>query len=99
MPKDLHHLVKGLFRAPWIQEAPRSQGTPKLLSVQIRPPMRLRASRTRTGNPVSLRTLAATSPDIPVPRTRTLGNSPFVSRPLGWMDHMISGLALTCIVS
>ncbi len=38
-------------RSPWIHEAPRSTGTPSSSSVQVRPPMRSRASSTTTRCP------------------------------------------------
>ncbi len=56
---------------PWIHEAPISIGTPQSRVVYTRPPMRSRASITRTGRPASARLRAAARPATPAPTTRT----------------------------
>jgi hypothetical protein len=63
--------ISGLFVVPWIQEAPISSGTPQSRLVYTLPPMRSRASITRTGHPASLRLRAADKPAIPAPMMST----------------------------
>lgn len=70
-PHRLHNPVNGLFILSWIHEAPSSTGTPRPRAVQIRPPMRGRASRTETDTPASCKRRAAASPAIPAPITMT----------------------------
>ena len=61
----------GLPVTPWIQAAPRSSGTPKEVSVWMRPPTRSRASMTVTVRPAARNACAARNPAMPAPTTTT----------------------------
>ena len=61
----------GLSSKPWIHDAPRSAGRPRSCEVQMRPPMRSRASRIATSYPSTARSRAAVNPAMPAPITRT----------------------------
>src|SRR4051812_21150872 len=60
--------------SPWMNSAPRSIGTGQSgmsRTVCTRPPIRSRASRTRTLCPAALKRAAAANPETPAPSTRT----------------------------
>lgn len=55
---------------PWIHDAPKSKGASfQCVLVQMRPPMRWRASNTVTSCPACLSFLAAARPERPAPTT------------------------------
>ena len=70
-PSLSHHSASGLPSTPCTHEPPRSSGAPSESSVQVRPPMRLRASSTVTAKPESCSRRAATRPAMPAPTTIT----------------------------
>ena len=70
-PSLPHHSANGLPSTPCTHEPPRSSGAPSESSVQVRPPMRLRASSTVTAKSGSCSSRAATRPAMPAPTTIT----------------------------
>lgn len=71
-PDALASSTSGFPLIPWTHEAPRSTAQLSDRSVLIRPPMRLRASKTTTENPSFLRLTAAARPAIPAPIITTV---------------------------
>src|SRR6185437_8360498 len=70
--------------SPWMNSAPSSTGAARAGSrrVQMRPPIRSRASRTRTERPALPSAAAAARPAAPAPITMTSGLSVPIALPL-----------------